>query len=100
MVAPDVAQAVSELVDTVKVALVAPAATVTLVGTVATAVLLLPSATTAPPAGAGAVKITVPVEAVRLLTLVGLRLKEDNVVGGAGVTVSMAQHLAAEVITA
>lgn len=45
---------------TVNVRLVDPAATVTLAGTVATAVLLLDSATTAPPEGAAEDNVTVP----------------------------------------
>ena len=53
---------VPEVVETVKVALDAPAATVTDAGTVAAAVLLLASATTSPPEGAAAVSDTVPVE--------------------------------------
>jgi hypothetical protein len=44
----------------VKVALVAPAGTVTLAGTVATAVLLLDRVTTVPPDGAGLFNVTVP----------------------------------------
>jgi hypothetical protein len=50
---------VTELAFTVNVAVVAPAATVTLVGTVA-AELLLDSETTALPDGAAALSITVP----------------------------------------
>jgi hypothetical protein len=56
--------AVTEEVVTVNVALVAPAATVTFAGTVATAVLLLVSVTNAPLAGAGAFNVTVPVDEV------------------------------------
>src|SRR5215831_9762893 len=52
---------VTIFVATVNVAVVAPAATVTETGTVAALVLLLVNATTAPPAGAAALSVTVPV---------------------------------------
>jgi hypothetical protein len=69
-------------VPTMKVVLVAPAGTVTLEGTVA-APLLLESMTTAPPAGAGALNVTVPIElCVPPTTLVGFSVNEDSV-GGA-----------------
>ena len=55
-----------------KVAEVAPAATVTLAGTCAAVALLLESATTAPPEGAGPVNLTVPVEELPPVTVVGL----------------------------
>src|SRR5947209_3395420 len=85
-----VVDAVTAFVATVKVALVAPAATVTLVGTVAAAVLLLASVTTSPPAGAGAVRVTVPVEELPPVTLAGLRLTADRVAAATGgVTVSV-----------
>src|SRR5437867_2931959 len=71
------------LVLTVKVALVALPGTVTLAGTVATLVLLLERATTAPPLGAGPLSVTVPVEELPPVTLVGLRLSDESV-GGAG----------------
>ena len=48
----------------VKVALVAPAATVTLAGTWAAVVLLLVRVTTAPPTGLALSKVTVPAEDV------------------------------------
>ena len=74
--------------DAGKFALVAPAGTVTLEGTVATAMLLLESVTVAPPAGAAALRVTVPVEVLPAVTLLGLRLTEERVV--AGITVSHA----------
>lgn len=63
--------AATALVLTVNVALVAPAATVTLEGTLATVVLLLESVICAPPAGAGPLSVTVPVEEFPPVTLVG-----------------------------
>src|SRR5436190_24326744 len=83
-----VVDAVTALVLTVNVALVAPAATVTLEGTVATDVLLLESATCAPPDGAGPLSVTVPVEESPPVTVVGLSDSEVSVRGGAGVAVS------------
>jgi hypothetical protein len=66
------------LVLTVKDAVVAPAATVTLEGTVATDVLLLESVTCAPPAGAGPLSVTVPVEEFPPVTVVGFRESEET----------------------
>jgi len=62
-------------VETVKVALVVPAGTVTVLGTVATLGLLLLRFTTNPPDGAGAVRVTVPVLLLPPTTLVGFRLR-------------------------
>jgi hypothetical protein len=70
---------VTELVVTVKVALLAPAAMFTLVGTVAATVLLLDSVTTAPDDGAGALSVTVPWEVLPPTTLVGFSTIEDSV---------------------
>jgi hypothetical protein len=74
---------------TVKVALVLPAGTITLEGTLA-AVLLLESRTCAPPAGAGPFSVTVPVDVPSgpPTTLVGLRVSEDTT-GGSTVSVAV-----------
>jgi len=74
---------------TVKVALALPAGMVTMDGTLA-APLLLESMTCAPPAGAGPLSVTVPVEnCTPPTTLVGFSVSEATVMGG-GVTVSEA----------
>lgn len=70
--------AVTATVVTLKVTLVAPAATVTLAGTLAAAVLLLVRVTSAPPVGAAAVRDTVPVEAAGPITLVGFTDSADK----------------------
>ena len=75
---------------TVKLALVAPAATVTLEATVATEVLPLLRVTTAPPLGAGPLRVTVPVELFPPLTDVGLSVRDESVTAAAGVTVRLA----------
>lgn len=85
--------AVTALVVTVNVALVAPAAMVTLEGVCAADVLLLESETTAPPEGAAPLNVTVPVDdCVPPVTAVGFRLNDESVTGGgaAGLTVSVA----------
>ena len=61
-----------------KFALVAPEGTVTLEGTVATAVLPLVNETTVPPDGAPLLRVTVPSEVFPPTTLAGLRLTEDR----------------------
>jgi hypothetical protein len=74
---------------TVKVALVAPAGTVTLKSTLA-APLLLESVTIAPPAGACPLSVTVPLEDCKPpMTLVGFSVNEETVGSGGGVTVSV-----------
>ena len=62
------------VVVTENVAVVAPAATVTLGCTCAAAVLLLDSVTMAPPEGAAEAKVTVPVDEVPPITDVGLNV--------------------------
>ena len=81
-------------VFTGKVALVAPAGTATLEGTLADP-LLLESASCAPPAGAGPLNVTAPVEdCAPPITLVGFSVSEVTVGSGGGVTVSVADLLA------
>jgi hypothetical protein len=69
--------AVTAVVFTVNVVLVAPAGIATLLGTVAAAALL-DNVTTAPPLGAGLLRVTVPVEDVPPLTEAGLRVRDDR----------------------
>src|SRR5712691_11787021 len=76
------------LVVTGKVALMAPAGTVTLAETVAAAVLLLERVTRAPPLGAGPFSVTVPLgEDVPPVTLAELRVNKEGI---GGITVSEA----------
>ncbi len=89
--------AMTALVLTVKVVLVAPAGTITLEGTLAAPGLLLESATCAPPAGAGPLSVTVPVEdCIPPTTLAGFSVSEERAGAGgaAGVTVSEADLVA------
>jgi hypothetical protein len=83
-------EAVTLLVFTVNVALVAPTATVTPTGTVAAAVLSLIRETAAPPLGAGPLRVTVPVEGDPPVTLIGLSDTAESVTEPCGVTVSEA----------
>lgn len=76
-----VIEAETRTVDTLKFADVAPAGTTTLAGTVATPVLLLERLITTPPAGAGPLSVTVPVEVDPPLTLAGLSLSAVRVTG-------------------
>ena len=68
------------LVPTLKLALVAPAGMVTVAGTEAAAPLS-ESVTGAPPAGAGAVSVTVAVAEVPPLTLAGLTFSAETAGG-------------------
>lgn len=68
-------------VDTVNVAVIAPGLTATEAGTVATAVLLLVRETVAPVAGAGPLKVSVPVEIFPPTTDVGFNTTDFGVGG-------------------
>jgi len=85
--------AATALVLIVKVAVVLAAGTVTVEGTLA-APLLLESVTCAPPAGAGPLSVTVPVEdCTPPTTLAGFNVSEETVGRGGGITVSEADVL-------
>ena len=89
---PAVAETVTEVLDepgdvvTVNVAELLPGGTVTLAGTLATDGLLLESATTVPPVGAGPLRVTVPVEELPAFTVDGESVNDDGT-GGLMVTV-------------
>jgi hypothetical protein len=74
-------------VEMAKVALEAPAGTVTLAGTVAALALELESVTAAPPAGAMPVSVAVPNEETPATTVPGLAVIVES---AAGITVSVA----------
>jgi hypothetical protein len=74
----------------VNVALVEPAWIVTLVGTVATAVLLLDRVTTVPPDGAGLLNVTVPRELLPPYWEVGFSVTDNGPGVGEGSTQSVA----------
>src|SRR5437773_1425567 len=85
--------AATEKVLIVKVAVVLAAGPVTVERTLAAA-LLLESVTCAPPAGAGPLSVTVPVDdCVPPVTLVGFNVSEETVGRGGGITVSEADVL-------
>jgi hypothetical protein len=78
--------ALTPVVLIAKVAVVLPAATLTDAGTVAAALPLV-SDTAVPPVPAGPLKVTVPVDPVPPVKVVGLKVTEDK---AAGVTVRVA----------
>jgi hypothetical protein len=77
----------TDCVSAVNVAVLELAATVTVAGTVAADVLPLSNWTIAPPAGAAAFNVTVPVELVPPVTELGLSV--TNTTLGIGFTVSV-----------
>ncbi len=72
-------------VDTLNVAVVAPVATVTLAGTVATAALLLDRVIVMPGEGAARPSVIVPLDGLPPMTAVGFNATEATVTGAAGV---------------
>jgi hypothetical protein len=72
---------VAQFGDTVKFAAVLPAAKIRNRGTGTTAGLLLDSVTIAPPAGAAALSVTVPVNELPNVTPVGFRLRDVTAAG-------------------
>lgn len=79
-------EVVTGFVVTVKLALVAPAATVTLAGTLAAAVLLLKSVIDTPPDGAAPLRVTLPCAEFPPTTEAGLSVSAESagVPGGGG----------------
>ena len=73
-----------------KVPVDAPAGMSSVAGTVAAAVLLLTSATDAPPAGAGPLRTTVPVAAVPPVTEAGLNVNDETIGDASTVTLVVA----------
>lgn len=71
---------VTALVETVKSAVLVPAATTTLPGTAADALLLV-NATAMPPAGAAPFKVTVPVDELPPTTVAGFTEREASPTG-------------------
>ena len=84
--------AVTVRVVIVNVAVVAPAATVTLAGTVPSVVELDASVTTAPPVGAARVSVTVPVTATPPVAVATFVVMPESAAAG-GVTVTVAVPL-------
>src|SRR5437016_946535 len=81
--------AATALVLIEKVALVAQAGTVPVARPLAAAVLLLESATCAPPAGAASPSVTVPVEEFPPVTVAGFSVSEETAGGDVGATGSI-----------
>jgi hypothetical protein len=79
-----------ELVLMLNVAELCPCGTVSRDTDGIAAVLLLPIVTAWPPAPAGPVKVTVPVDEEPPLTVAGLKVKDDTGTFEAGFTVSVA----------
>jgi hypothetical protein len=75
------ALAATPSVVTVKVPVVAPAATVIVVGTVAALMLLLARETTVPPVPAGALSVTVPVTGLPPTMLVAPKVMFERTAG-------------------
>lgn len=81
------------IVETEKVAARDPPGTVTLAGTLARDGRLQYKTTSAPPAGALAERITVPIDVAPLVTVVGFKVRDCSVTAGGGLTVRVADFV-------
>ncbi len=90
--------AMEAAVEALKIAVVAPAATVTDAGTVSE-VLLLASVTLDPPAGAAWVSVTVQVLTAPCPRLVGLQAMPDNSTGASRLIVAVCELLPRVAVT-